>query len=131
MKKHLHYVFALLLFAFASLTFFLSISVIFDLFNVRASQGNYVLFVVVTNLLCSLIYFLAVYGFIRKKHWTSIVLTSALVILIAVFIYFNFYINNGGIYENKTYGALIFRMAVTTIFTLLAYFFIPKRVTSL
>ncbi len=131
MKKHLHNLFALLLFAFASLTFFLSISVIFDLFNVRASQGNYVLFVVVTNLLCSLIYFLAVYGFIRKKHWTSIVLTSALVILIAVFIYFNFYINNGGIYENKTYGALIFRMAVTTIFTLLAYFFIPKRITSL
>ncbi len=128
MKKHLHYVFALLLFAFASLTLFLSTSVIFDLFDVRAQQGNYVLFVVVTNLLCSLIYFVAVFGFIKQKKWTALLLASALALLILVFAYFSIYINNGGVHEVKTYGAMLFRMAVTAVFILLAYFFTQKKV---
>ena len=127
MKKHLHYVFALLLFAFASLTFFLSTSVIFDLFDVRAQQGNYVLFVVVTNLLCSLIYFITVFGFIKQKNWTALLLVTALALLIIVFAYLNIYIKNGGIYETKTYGAMLFRMAVTATFSLLAYFSISKK----
>ena len=127
MKKYLPYLFALPLFAFAALTFFLSTSVIFDLFNVRASQGNYVLFIVITNLLCSLVYFAAVYGFIKQKSWTTLLLGSALALLILVFAYFTIYINNGGVYEVKTYGAMMFRMAVTAVFTLLAYFFIPKK----
>ncbi len=131
MKKYLPYLFALPLFGFASLTFFLSTSVIFDLFNVRASQGNYVLFIVVTNLICSLIYFVAVYGFIKQKSWTALLLGLALSLLILVFAYFTIYINNGGIYEVKTYGAMMFRMAVTAVFTLLAYFFIPKKVSLL
>jgi len=127
MKKTLPYVFALLLFAFAALTFFLSTSVIFDLFDVRISQGNYVLFIVVTNLICSLVYFAAVYGFIKQKCWTALLLGLALSLLILVFAYFTIYINNGGIYEVKTYGAMMFRIAVTALFTLLAYFFIPKK----
>ncbi len=127
MKKYLPYLFALPLFAFASLTFFLSTSVIFDLFNVRASQGNYVLFIVVTNLLCSLIYFVAVYGFIKQKIWTSLLLGLALSLLILVFAYFTIYIDNGGVYEVKTYGAMLFRMTITAIFALLAFFLIPKK----
>ncbi len=131
MKKYLPYLFALPLLAFASLTFFLSTSVIFDLFDVRASQGNYVLFIVVTNLICSLVYFVAVYGFIKQKGWTSLLLGLALSLLILVFAYFTIYIDNGGIYEVKTYGAMMFRMAVTAVFTLLAYFVIPKKATLL
>jgi hypothetical protein len=127
MKKYLPIVFGLLLLAFATLTFFLSASVIFDLFNVRASQGNYVLFIVVTNLICSLLYFIAVYGFVKKKSWTVYILSAALSLLLLVFAYFNIYINNGGIYENKTYGAMMFRMTVTAVFTLMAYFTIPKK----
>lgn len=131
MKKYLPHLFALLLFAFAALTFFLSTSVIFDLFDVRSQQGNYVLFIVVTNLLCSLLYFLAVYGFIKQKSWTALVLGAALSLLILVFAYFTIYINNGGVHEVKTYGAMLFRMAVTAVFTLLAYFFTPKKVVLL
>jgi hypothetical protein len=127
MKKYLPYVFAVLLFAFAALTFFLSTSVIFDLFDVRAAQGNYVLFIVVNNFICSLLYFIAVYGFIKKKSWTVYALATALSLLVLVFVYFVIYINNGGIYEEKTYGAMLFRIAVTVVFTSLAYFLVPKK----
>ena len=131
MKKYLPYLFAVLLFAFAALTFFLSTSIIFDLFGVRAKQGDYVLFIVITNLLCSLIYFVAVYGFIKQKNWTALLLGLALSLLIIVFAYFTIYINNGGTYEVKTYGAMMFRIAVTAVFTVLAYFLTPKKVSLL
>jgi len=131
MKKYLPYIFALLLFVFTALTFFLSSSVIFDLFGVRAKQGHYVLFIVVTNFLCSLLYFAAVYGFIKQKSWTTWVLGLALLLLILVFAYFNIYIKNGGIYEPKTYDAMKFRMAVTAFFTLMAYLTTPKISTEI
>lgn len=45
-KKIFRYLTAILLVGFGLLTLFLSTSVIFDLFGVRAKEGNYVLFVV-------------------------------------------------------------------------------------
>ncbi len=128
MKKYLPYLFALPLFAFAALTFFLSTSVIFDLFNVRASQGNYVLFIVFTNLICSVLYFIAVYGILTKRSWVTLVLGIALALLIVIFAYFTIYINNGGIYEIKTYGAMMFRITVTGIFMIIAHYSIPKQI---
>ena len=128
MKKYLPYLFALPLFAFAALTFFLSTSVIFDLFNVRASQGNYVLFIVFTNLICSVLYFIAVYGILTKRSWVTLVLGIALALLIVIFAYFTIYINNGGIYEIKTYGAMMFRITVTGIFMIIAHYSIPKKI---
>jgi hypothetical protein len=46
MKKTLLYTLPILLTGFGLLTLFLSTSVIFDLFGIRAKEGNYVLFVV-------------------------------------------------------------------------------------
>jgi hypothetical protein len=42
MKKTLPYIIAILLAAFGLLTLFLSSSVIFDLFGIRAKEGNFV-----------------------------------------------------------------------------------------
>lgn len=131
MIKILTTLIGLVLFAFASLTFYLSTSIIFDLFNVRASQGNYVLFVVITNFVCSFLYFFAVYGFFKKRNWTFSILGLSLLILLLVFSYFNIYTNTGGTYEAKTYGALLFRITVTAVFTFLAYLLIAKKKVSL
>ena len=46
MKKSYTYVATLILAGFGLLTLFLSTSVIFDLFGIRAKEGNYVLFIV-------------------------------------------------------------------------------------
>ena len=40
---------AIILTLFALITLFMSSSVIFDLFGIREKEGNYVLFIVITN----------------------------------------------------------------------------------
>ncbi|MBK6754688.1 MAG: hypothetical protein IPG69_14160 [Flavobacteriales bacterium] len=62
----LRYVLATVLLLFGALTLFLSTSVIFDLFGVRAREGNYVLVVVWANFIASVLYVLAAGGVIAQ-----------------------------------------------------------------
>jgi len=128
MKKVIQYVIAILLAAFGLITLFLSSSVIFDLFGIRAKEGNYVLFIVWANLLSSILYLVAAYGFIKDKKWTIKPLGLSMIVLLIAFIGLFFYINSGGIYETKTIGAMLFRMTVTIVFTALAFFMISKKI---
>ncbi len=127
MNKYFLYVLSVVLIAFGLLTFFLSTSVIFDLFGIRAKEGNYVLFVVWSNFISSIIYLIASYGFITSKKWTAKLLGGSAIILITAFLGLIFHINSGGIYETKTIGAMIFRIFVTLVFAIIAYFLITKR----
>jgi len=127
MKKYLPYIIATILAAFGLLTLFLSTSVIFDLFDIRAKEGNYVLFVVWANFISSFLYLLAAYGFIKYKKWTTLLLGISAMILIAAFIGLNIHVNSGGIYETKTISAMIFRILVTLVFTIIAYLTISKK----
>lgn len=130
MKKILPYLFATLLAGFGLLTLFLSTSVIFDLFGIRAKEGNYVLFVVWSNFISSFLYLFAAYGFIKNKRWTATLLGISTLILLAAFIGLKIHINSGGIYEAKTVGAMIFRIAVTFVFAIIAFFIINKQLNN-
>jgi len=127
MKRIISYLLATLLAGFGLLTIFLSTSVIFDLFGVRAKEGNYVLFVVWSNFISSIIYLFAAYGFVKEKKWTVTLLSISTAILFAAFIGLNIYAASGGIYETKTMNAMIFRTAITFVFTIIAYFTINKQ----
>jgi hypothetical protein len=127
MKRSLRYLPAILLTAFGLLTLFLSCSIIFDLFGIRAKEGNYVLFVVGANFICSFLYLLSAYGFVKNKKWTFWVLGIAALILVLTIIGFTFHIISGAIYETKTIGALTFRITVTLTFLAIAYFNIHKK----
>lgn len=127
MKKFILYTAAIVLTAFGLLTLFLSTSVIFDLFNIRAKEGNYVLFIVWSNFLSSFLYLISAYGLLTAKNWTYKTLGLSTLILIVAFIGFLFYIQSGGIHENKTVGAMVFRIALTFAFTLFAWFTINKK----
>ncbi|OFX35891.1 MAG: hypothetical protein A2W95_16185 [Bacteroidetes bacterium GWA2_40_14] len=116
LKTVFRYVLAAIIAAFGLLTLFLSSSVVFDLFGIRAKEGNYVLFVVVANLISSLLYLLAAYGIIVNKTWTTKVLSSSAFLLIIAFAGLFVHINTGGIYETKTIGAMIFRISLTLLF---------------
>lgn len=111
---------AIALAIFGLLTLFLSTSVILDLFGIRAKEGNYVLFIVWANFTCSILYLFAAYGFVKKEKWTFWVLLAALIILIIAFAALLIHINNGGIHEEKTIGAMVFRMSITLTFSLVA-----------
>lgn len=127
MKKYIPYLLAIILTAFALLTLFLSTSVIFDLFGIRAKEGNYVLFVVWSNFISSILYLFSAYGFIKGKKWTVTLLSISTGILLAAFIGLNIHANSGGLYETKTMSAMIFRIIVTLVFTVVAYFTINKQ----
>lgn len=127
MKNLISYDIAFLLAVFGLLTLFLSASVIFDFFGIRAKEGNYVLFVVWANFISSIIYLVASYGFIKNKNWTVTILGISSLILINAFIGFIIYIYADGVHETKTIGAMIFRIALTIIFVAFAYFTINKK----
>jgi hypothetical protein len=63
MKRYIQYILATILAGFGLLTLFLSSSVIFDLFGIRAKEGNYVLFVVWSNFISSILYLFAALWF--------------------------------------------------------------------
>ena len=127
MKKVILYLVVAALTGFGLLTIFLSTSVIFDLFDIRAKEGNYVLFVVWANFISSFLYVLSVYGLLSSKKWTFRTLGLATLILTLAFFSFLFYIQSGGIHETKTVSAMVFRIVLTLGFTLFAYFTINKK----
>lgn len=127
MKKYIPFVLAFFLSVFGILTLFLSTSVIFDLFNIRAREGNYVLFVVWSNFISSILYLFASYGFLKSKKWTATLLGISTAVLTVAFIGLKIHANFGGLYETKTIGAMVFRISVSFIFTLLSYFTITKN----
>lgn len=127
MKKIIPYLLATILSGFGLLTLFLSTSVIFDLFGIRAKEGNYVLFVVWANFICSFLYLFAAYGFIKNKRWTATLLGISTLILLAAFIGLKIHINSGGIYEAKTVAAMIIRISVTFVLAIIAFLTITKN----
>jgi hypothetical protein len=127
MKNIISKIAAVILTLFALLTLFLSTAVIFDLFGIRAKEGNYVLFVVWSNFISSILYLFAAYGFIKNKKWTTSLLGISTLILITAFVGLKIHASSGGIYETKTIGAMIFRISVTLVFAITAYFTITKK----
>ena len=127
MKKYIPYISSLILAGFGLLTLFLSSSVIFDWFGIRAKEGNYVLFIVWANFISSLLYLISAYGFMKIKSWTFKTLLVATVILIVALIGLFIHIYSGGIYETKTVFAMLFRISVTIVFTAIAYLSINKK----
>lgn len=109
--------------AFGMLTLFMSSSVIFDLFGIRAQQGNYVLFIVWANLFSSILFLIAALVFFKRKTWSHMPLIVSLGILGVAFAGLMIHIGAGGVYETKTIGAMIFRITVNTALAWVVYSF--------
>ena len=116
---------ALLLFAL--LTLFLSGSVIFDLFGIRAKEGNYVPLVVWANFISSILYLVAAYGLFKMKKWSVWLIAVSVFILVAAFIGLKLHINEGGLYEAKTVSAMLFRIGLTVFIAVASYFLLQNK----
>jgi hypothetical protein len=119
---------AMVLTLFGAVTLFMSSAVIFDLFGVREKEGNYVLFVVAANFVCSLLYLPAAYGLYKRKPWAVTLLVISLVILILTFAGLLLHIQSGGLFEKKTVGALLFRMVLTGLLAFFSYRALPQMI---
>ncbi len=129
MKKIFIYIISIVLLSFGLLTLFLSSSIIFDLFEIRAKEGHYVLFIVWANFICSILYLFSAYGLIKYRQWITKTLSIASTILILAFIGLLLHIKGGGAYEVKTIGAMILRITITLLLTIISYFFTKKHNT--
>lgn len=127
MQKLLYYLAVGLLLIFGLITLVLSSAIFFDWFGVREMEGNYVLLVVIANFIASLLYLFAGYGFLKKKLFTAKILWASVAVLAAAFAGLLIHINSGGLYETKTISAMIFRIVLTAILALAAYFMINRE----
>lgn len=100
--------------AFATL--FLTISIFFDLFGIREMEGNYVPMIVLANFISAVFYLVAIAGLLLWKTWVRKVLLINLFFLVGGFIGLFLHIYLGGLYEEKTIGAMIFRTSIAAIF---------------
>ncbi len=126
MKINLLNISAVFLAFFGLVSLFMTTSVIFDLFGIREKEGNYVLFVVIANLFASFLYLISVYGISKKKRWTYLPLTASVIALAVAFVFLMIHIQDGGIYEEKTVKALVFRIVLSLIFAIITYLKINK-----
>lgn len=118
---------AVIITLFGLITLFMSTSVIFDLFGIREKEGNYVLFVVISNFMAGFLYLFAGYALFTEKKWATKILLIATAILIISFVGLLIHVNSGGIYEQKTIKAMIFRIAITGSFAVISWFYILKN----
>lgn len=128
MKKNrtFRYIIGIVLIAFALLTLFLSSSVIFDWFGIRAKEGDYVPFIVWTNLTAGFLYLIAAFGFFNFQKWTFWVLSLTAAFLFIALMGLLLHIDRGGDFELKTVGAMGFRIVLTIVFAVLAYYKLRK-----
>ncbi|WHF52844.1 hypothetical protein QGN23_06080 [Chryseobacterium gotjawalense] len=113
MKKTILLIFLLL---FGFLTLFMSSSVLFDWFGIRAKEGNFVPFIVWANWLCGVLYLITAYAIFKNQVWAKVPLIISLIILILAYAGLFIHINNGGLFETKTVGAMAFRILVSATF---------------
>lgn len=102
-----------LLIIFGLMTVIIGGSVIFDLFGMRAKEGNFVPIVLHINFICGFLYLLSAYAITTKKNWTLKPLAMALVLLILAWIGLWHHIEENGLYEQKTIYAMAFRTILT------------------
>lgn len=127
MKKIFYSLLIFVIIGFGLLTLIFSSSIFLDLFDIRAKEGNYVLFVVWANFICSILYLGAAYGLLKNRKWSISLLGTSTLILIAALIALFVHIDAGGLYETKTIGALSFRISLSLIFTGFAYLKIKQH----
>lgn len=113
-------VITIVLIAFALVTIFMSSSVLFDWFGMRGREGNYIPFLVKTNLTAGFLYLIVAYGFIKSQKWAFWAMLSVALLLFYTLALSYVHIHTGGLYENRTIIVMIFRI----LFTLLLAVFI-------
>lgn len=119
--KTYKYVVTTVLIAFALVTIFMSSAVLFDWFNIRTKEGNYIPFLVKTNLTAGFLYLIVAYGFINSRRWAFWAMLSIALLLFYAFMLSYVHIHTGGLYENRTLFAMIFRILFTLLFAGLIY----------
>lgn len=109
---------------FGLVTLVTSGAVLFNIGGASEAAGRYVPVVVWMNFFAAFLYLAATYGFLARKAWTPAVLAMALVLLGVAAIGFFVHVRAGGDHEQRTMGALVFRIFVTAMLYAAARYYV-------
>ena len=115
---------------FGLITLAASSSILFNIGGAQAAAGDTVPAVLWMNFFTSFLYLIAAYGLFAHKAWTPGVLAIAVVLMLVAAIGFYYHVNNGGAYEVRTIGALVFRIFVTALLFIAARYYLRTSNTS-
>jgi len=115
---------SIFLIAFGLLTIKEGGSVLFFDSAARAEAGNYVPFVLWFNFFAGFAYAGAGFGIYQQKNWAVGLSTIIAALTTLVFIAFLIHILMGGLYENRTLGAMIIR---TSVWVLTSFFLLHQK----
>jgi hypothetical protein len=118
---------AVFMLIFGLVTMIVSVSFMFNLFEIRKPEDHYVFFIFFISFLCSFIYLFAAYGFYKEDKRTTIALFIAASILILAFMGLLVYIMMGGLYEIITIRSLMLRTFITIVFTIISWNCLVKQ----
>ncbi len=105
---------------FGVLTLFSGGQVLFFDGEARTAAGNYVPFVLWFNFLAGFAYIIAGIGLLMGRQYAKKLAMLIAIATIIAFAAFGIHIFTGGLYENRTVGAMVLRSAVWIIISLIA-----------
>jgi len=111
---------------FGLISLFMTTSILFDLFDMREKEGNYIPFIVYANFICSFIYLFSSYGLFTKKKWTTMWLFIAAGILILAYIGLIIHIQSGRLFEIRTVKAMLARVSITIVLAGISWYYISR-----
>jgi uncharacterized membrane protein len=95
--------------------------------SARAAAGNYVPFVLWSNFILGFFYIIAGIGIWLHKRWATWLAIIISIMTLLVFAAFGYHISNGGLFENRTFKAMILRSAVWVVISIATYFRLIKQ----
>lgn len=109
---------------FGLLTLVASGTLLFNIGGARGSAGAVVPIVLWMNLPSAILYIISAYGLFQLRPWAPTPLMVAAVLLMVAAIGFLVHVQAGGAFEQRTIGALAFRIVVTGLFIVAARYFV-------
>lgn len=107
-----HRIAAAIAIVFGAMTVFSGGQALFGSAATQAAAGNAVPFVLWFNFLSGFVYVLAGIGIAQSKPWGAWLAMALALAILAVFALFGLHILRGGLYEMRTIGAMVLRLAV-------------------
>ena len=126
MRRYLIIILAAVLTIVGIVSMFMAFSVIFDLFDIRKREGNYIPMVVYGNFICSFLYLIAAWYFFKENDLSTIYLIFSVLLLLIIYAYMLYHIQSGKPYEMRTVFAMLGRTSLTIVYAAIAWYLFSR-----
>ena len=113
---------ALVAIIFGALTIKSAYLVLFTTGTFHQEAGNYLPAIVWFNGIAGIFYLIAGLGLWKQRRWSLWLAATIALATLIVFALFGLHVNDGGLYEQRTVGAMTVRSGVWVIIALAAWF---------